>query len=79
MSTITLSPSARTVASNLSKDVDKIVDLISKDLFARVKSKTPVASGRAKRSWRFKKSSKKMYKMTNTVPYATRLDNGYSN
>jgi len=78
MSRITLSPNAKTVTASLSKDVGKIVDQISKDLFTAVKNKTPVASGRAKRSWRLKKSSKNRYSISNKVPYATRLDGGYS-
>jgi hypothetical protein len=79
MSRITLSPNAKTVTASLSKDVGKIVDQISKDLFTAIKNKTPVASGRAKRSWRLKKSSKNRYSISNKVPYATRLDGGYSN
>lgn len=66
------------VATDLNRELDQIVRLISQDYLDTVKVKTPVRSGRARRGWRLNKKRKLNYEVTNRVPYIGRLDEGYS-
>lgn len=66
------------VATDLNRELDQIVRLISQDYLDTVKVKTPVRSGRARKGWRLTKKRKLNYEVTNRVPYIGRLDEGYS-
>jgi len=78
MISLKVSFNSKRVISELSNDVDQMVRSISQDLFDTVKQKTPVRSGRAKKSWRLRKERKYSYEVSNRVPYIDRLDEGYS-
>jgi len=75
---IRVSFNSKRVIAELSNDVDQMVRSISQDLFDTIKQKTPVRSGRARKSWRLRKQRKFNYRVSNPVPYIDRLDEGYS-
>ena len=58
--------------------IDDVVARVSQDTIAEAKRITPVRSGRAKRSWKKVKTGKYSFEVVNRVPYAERLDAGYS-
>tara|TARA_A200000159_G_scaffold116891_1_gene110413 strand:+ start:372 stop:665 length:294 start_codon:yes stop_codon:yes gene_type:complete len=60
------------------KKLDDLVSKVSRDAFAEAKRITPVQSGRAKKSWRLENKGKFSTEVVNRVPYAARLDEGYS-
>tara|TARA_S200002703_G_scaffold114700_2_gene100218 strand:+ start:4849 stop:5160 length:312 start_codon:yes stop_codon:yes gene_type:complete len=78
MLNITVSFKGKKVAADLNRELDQTVRQISQDYFDRVKAKTPVRSGRARKGWRLKKQRQFAYEVRNRVPYIGRLDEGYS-
>jgi len=60
------------------RKIDKLVSRVSQDTLAKAISVTPVRSGRAKKSWRQIKKGRRSFEVVNNVPYARRLDEGYS-
>ena len=75
---VSISPSTTKATADFNWILDQTVRSIAKDLFKTVKKFTPKQSGRARRNWRLNKQSNSEYKLTNKVPYAKRLDEGYS-
>ena len=61
----------------IERKVQKTLRTIAFDLYIGVKVKTPVDTGKAKRAWKFKKTSNG-YTVSNNKPYIERLDEGYS-
>lgn len=58
--------------------IEDLVARVSTDMLSESKRITPERSGRAKRSWRRERRGKYNVNVTNPVPYAERLDAGYS-
>ena len=75
---VSISPSTTTATADFDRKFNQTVRSIANDLFATVRKLTPKRSGRARRNWRLKKQTNTRYNLTNSVPYATRLDEGYS-
>jgi hypothetical protein len=61
----------------LEQEKDREMTRIAVDLLANAKSFTPIRSGRARRGWRLE-STRNTKSAVNRVPYAARLDRGYS-
>ena len=61
----------------LEREKDRRMARIASDLLANAKSFTPVRSGTARRAWRLE-STRNSKSVVNRVPYAARLDRGYS-
>lgn len=74
---LSISPQASRVVGGMKNDLARQVRKISDDLFTALKKFTPVRSGRARRAWR-KKDGRYKFTMSNKVPYAGRLEQGYS-
>lgn len=60
------------------KQIDDLVARVSTDTFDEARRITPVRSGRAKRSWKKQRKGRYGFSVMNKVPYAERLDAGYS-
>ena len=85
MITVRVSPATTTAIADFQRKINQTVRLISEDLFETVKRKTPIKSGRARRTWKMRQVSQvraatgnNVYEIKNTQPYIDRLDNGYS-
>jgi hypothetical protein len=65
-------------ANNIFKTFENLVARVSRDAFIETKSVTPVRSGRAKKAWKMEKKGKFNVELVNRVPYASRLNTGYS-
>jgi len=65
-------------AKGIFKSLENLVERVSKDAFGKSKSITPVRSGRAKKAWKLEKRNKFNVEVVNRVPYASRLNKGYS-
>ena len=66
------------VADSVFHALSDTVTRASTDALAEAKRITPVRSGRAKRAWKLQKAGKFNASAVNAVPYAARLDGGYS-
>ena len=75
---VSVSPTTAKATADFEQMLNQQVRSIAKDLFKTVKKHTPKQSGRARRNWRLNKISNTSYNLRNTVPYAKRLDEGYS-
>lgn len=60
---------------SLEDKLGSAVSRLGRDLFATVKSKTPVDTGRARAGWR-NSMSKDTFTISNNVPYVPILDKG---
>ena len=75
---VSISPKTGKATADFERIFDQSVCSIAQDLFKTIKRFTPKKSGRARQNWRLSKNSNSSYNLRNTVPYATRLDEGYS-
>ncbi len=65
-------------ARSIMKKLDTVIAKVSSDAFKEVRGITPVLSGRAKKAWKLQKRGKYNVEVVNRVPYASRLNQGYS-
>lgn len=66
-------------SKDMQKDIQQVVDRTAKDVERMVKANTPVDSGRLRRGWRSTatgKGSKRIVRISNSVPYAKMVENG---
>lgn len=68
---------AKSFTKAMNEVVDKVVEVISDELFRDVKRRSPVRSGLFQRSWR-KRGGGKKYSITNPQPYGSKLEAGAS-
>ena len=69
---------ANKVSKNIFKILGKKIRGYSTHTFDESKRITPYQSGRARKAWRMEKRGKFNIEVVNRVPYAARLDRGYS-
>jgi hypothetical protein len=60
-------------ATDLSKEIDKLISFVASTFTSEVKSRTPIDEGRARRGWQQRSNQ-----IENRVPYIERLEKGYS-
>jgi hypothetical protein len=65
-------------AKSIMRKIDTLLARVSSDAFKEARSITPVRSGRAKKAWKLEKRGKYNVEVVNRVPYASRLNQGYS-
>lgn len=63
------------VKSSLDKELGSAVSRLAQDLFAEIKSRTPVDTGRARKGWS-KNVGSDNFVIENKVPYVPILDKG---